>query len=299
MKIGWLILAFFVSGCVTIPERNPAKLPLHLNTFKASNNGIFTDRPDLDYKFNAYSKECGIAIYQSADKLAELFASTLDKNSPDYLYLQQSGFLYEYNQCMTLAKDNIRVRTVDFKKYMAARNGSAANEKKSASKTGEQTDKAQQKPDNQKTGTANSADASSAMKNIPKRRAFPVNRDFQNSYNNLAAAKPKTPEDIAAIILDCYLMKDYNSANAWQNELSEVLTREDNISPELYVARYFFRHKETRDIGYKMLEDYAAYGSVRALEILDTASGIKYRNEHPMCQKKYQKIVEMHTRDDE
>ena len=66
MKIGWLILAFFVSGCVTIPERNPAKLPLHLNTFKASNNGIFTDRPDLDYKFNAYSKECGIAIYQSA-----------------------------------------------------------------------------------------------------------------------------------------------------------------------------------------------------------------------------------------
>lgn len=264
MKIGYLLIALTFCGCVTIPERNPAKLPMPHNTFKAVNNGIFESRPDLDHKFNAYSKECAIGIYQSADKLAELFVSTLDESSPDYLYLQQSGFLSEYNQCMTLVKDSIVARNLNFRKMMEARRAAAA--------------------------------ASPAGEKIARGRRAPLaDPHFQNSHDNMTRVKPDTPDEIGKIILDFYLLKDYRSANAWQKELSGVLTKEDNISPELYVARYFFRNKETRDTGYKMLEDYAMNGSTRALEIMDTTSGVKYRKEHPDAVAKYKKIVEMHV----
>lgn len=264
MKTGYILMALLLCGCVTIPERNPARLPLLLNTFNADNNGIFEPNPELGRKFTAYAKECGTGIRESANKMSDLFASTLDEDAPDYLYLQQSGYLYEFKQCMTLVKDSIYVRSLNFRKLMMERRAAA-----DASKPGEK---------------------------IPRGRMTPTaDPAFQKTYDRLVEVLPSTPDEIGKIILDFYLLKDYRSVNAWQDELNRVLTKEDNISPELFVARYFFRNAETKDIGYKMLEDYAMGGSTRALEIMDTTSGVKYRKEHPDAIARYKKIVEMHV----
>lgn len=265
-KLCVLFALIALAGCVEIPERNPARLPLHLNTFGAANGGVFPDRPEMTRRFNAYAKECGTGIYQSAGKLAALFAGTLDPANPDYLYYQQAPFLAEYNQCMTLVKDNITAFSVNFRKKLEERRKAALAAMK-------------EKPEGE--GAANPQ---------PKKRKRFRNPYFEKSYEELAKAKPADADGAAAVALAFYLAGDYASSRAWVDELAGVMPPEDKTPADVYAARYFFADPRTADTGYRMLEGLASAGSGRAMEILDGKQAVLYRKSHPGTLSRYRDI---------
>ena len=89
-----------------------------------------------------------------------------------------------------------------------------------------------------------------------------------------------------------YLLKDYKSFYAWQQILSSYTVKEYNMPPQIFTANYFFKHAETRDYGYKMLENYALQGYSSAVELLQSRDGAIYRNEHPETKKTYNSILQ-------
>lgn len=93
-----------ITGCIGArPLSRKFKLPIQ--NFNVSNQSFYETNKEWDYKFNAYAKECSIGVYQSAGKLITLYNSTLEPNSPNYLYFQQSSFSTIYELCLTYLND--------------------------------------------------------------------------------------------------------------------------------------------------------------------------------------------------
>ena len=328
-KFSVLSIALFIfTGCVNIPDRNPARFPLHLNTFNATNNGVFPDNPALTYKFNTYSKECALGIYQSADKLADLFSSTLVPASPDYLYLQQSGFIAEYDECMIMMKDSIIIHNIRMKKKETNVTSSQDTDQKTPETQEEQKtpetqeeQKALVKQENQdndpdddddddnddstEAGTQTDTSGIQSAKDTPSSEKTAVKNTHENrhrrpekdphylaSYEKMVKSFPDNSEAVANIMYHFYLLKDYKSFYAWQQILSSYTVKEYNMPPQIFTANYFFKHAETRDYGYKMLENYALQGYSSAVELLQSRDGAIYRNEHPEAKKTYNSILQ-------
>ena len=319
-KFSVLSIALFIfTGCVNIPDRNPARFPLHLNTFNATNNGVFPDNPALTYKFNTYSKECALGIYQSADKLADLFSSTLVPASPDYLYLQQSGFIAEYDECMIMMKDSIIIHNIRMKKKETNVTSSQDTDQKTPETQEEQ--KALVKQENQdndpdddddddnddstEAGTQTDTSGIQSAKDTPSSEKTAVKNTHENrhrrpekdphylaSYEKMVKSFPDNSEAVANIMYQFYLLKDYKSFYAWQQILSSYTVKEYNMPPQIFTANYFFKHAETRDYGYKMLENYALQGYSSAVELLQSRDGAIYRNEHPEAKNTYNSILQ-------
>ena len=298
-KFSVLSIALFIfTGCVNIPDRNPARFPLHLNTFNATNNGVFPDNPALTYKFNTYSKECALGIYQSADKLADLFSSTLVPASPDYLYLQQSGFIAEYDECMIMMKDSIIIHNIRMKKKETNVTSSQDTDQKTPETQEEQKTLVKQENQDNTSGIQSAKDTPSsektAVKNTHENRHRRPEKDphYLASYEKMVKSFPDNSEAVANIMYQFYLLKDYKSFYAWQQILSSYTVKEYNMPPQIFTANYFFKHAETRDYGYKMLENYALQGYSSAVELLQSRDGAIYRNEHPEAKKTYNSILQ-------
>ena len=319
-KFSVLSIALFIfTGCVNIPDRNPARFPLHLNTFNATNNGVFPDNPALTYKFNTYSKECALGIYQSADKLADLFSSTLVPASPDYLYLQQSGFIAEYDECMIMMKDSIIIHNIRMKKKETNVTSSQDTDQKTPETQEEQKTLVKQEnqdndpdddddddnDDSTEAGTQTDTSGIQSAKDTPSSEKTAVKNTHENrhrrlekdphylaSYEKMVKSFPDNSEAVANIMYQFYLLKDYKSFYAWQQILSSYTVKEYNMPPQIFTANYFFKHAETRDYGYKMLENYALQGYSSAVELLQSRDGAIYRNEHPEAKKTYNSILQ-------
>ena len=319
-KFSVLSIALFIfTGCVNIPDRNPARFPLHLNTFNATNNGVFPDNPALTYKFNTYSKECALGIYQSADKLADLFSSTLVPASPDYLYLQQSGFIAEYDECMIMMKDSIIIHNIRMKKKETNVTSSQDTDQKTPETQEEQKTLVKQEnqdndpddddddddDDSTEAGTQTDTSGIQSAKDTPSSEKTSVKNTHENrhrrpekdphylaSYEKMVKSFPDNSEAVANIMYQFYLLKDYKSFYAWQQILSSYTVKEYNMPPQIFTANYFFKHAETRDYGYKMLENYALQGYSSAVELLQSRDGAIYRNEHPEAKKTYNSILQ-------
>ncbi|MBR1923972.1 MAG: hypothetical protein IJ839_01680 [Ruminobacter sp.] len=319
-KFSVLSIALFIfTGCVNIPDRNPARFPLHLNTFNATNNGVFPDNPALTYKFNTYSKECALGIYQSADKLADLFSSTLVPASPDYLYLQQSGFIAEYDECMIMMKDSIIIHNIRMKKKETNVTSSQDTDQKTPETQEEQKTLVKQEnqdndpddddnddnDDSTEAGTQTDTSGIQSAKDTPSSEKTTVKNTHENrhrrpekdphylaSYEKMVKSFPDNSEAVANIMYQFFLLKDYKSFYAWQQILSSYTVKEYNMPPQVFTANYFFKHAETRDYGYKMLENYALQGYSSAVELLQSRDGAIYRNEHPETKKTYNSILQ-------
>lgn len=319
-KFSVLSIALFIfTGCVNIPDRNPARFPLHLNTFNATNNGVFPDNPALTYKFNTYSKECALGIYQSADKLADLFSSTLVPASPDYLYLQQSGFIAEYDECMIMMKDSIIIHNIRMKKKETNVTSSQDTDQKTPETQEEQKTLVKQEnqdndpddddnddnDDSTEAGTQTDTSGIQSAKDTPSSEKTAVKNTHENrhrrpekdphylaSYEKMVKSFPDNSEAVANIMYQFFLLKDYKSFYAWQQILSSYTVKEYNMPPQVFTANYFFKHAETRDYGYKMLENYALQGYSSAVELLQSRDGAIYRNEHPETKKTYNSILQ-------
>lgn len=313
-KFSVLSIALFIfTGCVNIPDRNPARFPLHLNTFNATNNGVFPDNPALTYKFNTYSKECALGIYQSADKLADLFSSTLVPASPDYLYLQQSGFIAEYDECMIMMKDSIIIHNIRMKKKETNVTSSQDTDQKTPETQEEQKTLVKQEnqdndpddDDSTEAGTQTDTSGIQSAKDTPSSEKTAVKNTHENrhrgpekdphylaSYEKMVKSFPDNSGAVADIMYQFFLLKDYKSFYAWQQILSSYTVKEYNMPPQIFTANYFFKHAETRDYGYKMLEDYALQGYSSAVELLQSRDGAIYRNEHPETKKTYNRILQ-------
>lgn len=316
-KFSVLSIALFIfTGCVNIPDRNPARFPLHLNTFNATNNGVFPDNPALTYKFNTYSKECALGIYQSADKLADLFSSTLVPASPDYLYLQQSGFIAEYDECMIMMKDSIIIHNIRMKKKETNVTSSQDTDQKTPETQEEQKTLVKQEnkdndpdddddDDSTEAGTQTDTSGIQSAKDTPSSEKTDVKNTHENrhrrpekdphylaSYEKMVKSFPDNSEAVANIMYQFFLLKDYKSFYAWQQILSSYTVKEYNMPPQVFTANYFFKHAETRDYGYKMLENYALQGYSSAVELLQSRDGAIYRNEHPETKKTYNSILQ-------
>ena len=78
---------------------------LHLNNFNAKSK--FNQTHEKDTVFNSHAKTCVTGEPSSAIKLAELYKSSLDSSSADYLYYQQPSFNKEFKLCHTFIKDSL------------------------------------------------------------------------------------------------------------------------------------------------------------------------------------------------
>ena len=133
-----------------------------------------------------------------------------------------------------------------------------------------------------------------AVKNTHENRHRRPEKDphYLASYEKMVKSFPDNSEAVANIMYQFYLLKDYKSFYAWQQILSSYTVKEYNMPPQIFTANYFFKHAETRDYGYKMLENYALQGYSSAVELLQSRDGAIYRNEHPEAKKTYNSILQ-------
>lgn len=121
---------FTITGCIG-PRPLSRNTKLSIQNFNVSNQSFYETNKEWDYKFNAYAKECSIGVYQSADKLIKLYNSTLDPNSPNYLYFQQSSFSTIYDLCLSYLKDYLaQVETAKNREKPLALEKNLLNEEK-------------------------------------------------------------------------------------------------------------------------------------------------------------------------
>lgn len=97
-----LITLIITTGCAPKREFVSRNLKLPLDNFTR------TENTPLANSFISYAKECSYGIFASAEKLADLYKSTLSKKSPNYLYFQQEVFAKPFTTCNMLVSDTIK-----------------------------------------------------------------------------------------------------------------------------------------------------------------------------------------------